>query len=193
MVEIRPDEVSAIIREQLSNFKTDAELQEVGTVLQVGDGIARIYGLTKVQSGELIEFANGVQAIVLNLEEDNVGAVLLGASNDIKEGDTDLKSFNIDHDKIFRIPMIKRASEIAGGKSICERICLRLKDIFIQTTEMGYGHAEEMFYLEILDEFYDEIAHSYGDYGQIWNNMVLPMKNVHYIYWLIFGWFYFIK
>lgn len=73
----------------------------------------------------------------------------------------------------------------AGGKSICERICLRLKDIFIQTTEMGYGHAEEMFYLEILDEFYDEIAHSYGDYGQIWNNMVLPMKNVHYIYWLI--------
>jgi len=88
MVEIRPDEVSAIIREQLSNFKTDAELQEVGTVLQVGDGIARIYGLTKVQSGELIEFANGVQAIVLNLEEDNVGAVLLGSSDSIVEGDT---------------------------------------------------------------------------------------------------------
>jgi len=88
MVEIRPDEVSAIIREQLSNFKTDAELQEVGTVLQVGDGIARIYGLTKVQSGELIEFANGVQAIVLNLEEDNVGAVLLGSSDSIIEGDT---------------------------------------------------------------------------------------------------------
>jgi F-type H+-transporting ATPase subunit alpha len=88
MVEIRPDEVSAIIREQLSNFKSDAELQEVGTVLQVGDGIARIYGLTKVQSGELIEFANGVQAIVLNLEEDNVGAVLLGSSDSIIEGDT---------------------------------------------------------------------------------------------------------
>lgn len=85
MVEIRPDEVSAIIREQLSNFKSDAELQEVGTVLQVGDGIARIYGLTKVQSGELIEFANGVQAIVLNLEEDNVGAVLLGSSDSIIE------------------------------------------------------------------------------------------------------------
>ncbi len=88
MVEIRPDEVSAIIREQLSNFKSDAELEEVGTVLQVGDGIARIYGLTKVQSGELIEFANGVQAIVLNLEEDNVGAVLLGAADSILEGDT---------------------------------------------------------------------------------------------------------
>jgi F-type H+-transporting ATPase subunit alpha len=88
MVEIRPDEVSAIIREQLSNFKSDAELEEVGTVLQVGDGIARIYGLTKVQSGELVEFANGVQAIVLNLEDDNVGAVLLGSSEQILEGDT---------------------------------------------------------------------------------------------------------
>ena len=88
MVEIRPDEVSALIREQLSNIKSDVELQEVGTVLQVGDGIARIYGLTKVQSGELIEFANGVQAIVLNLEEDNVGAVLLGSSDSIIEGDT---------------------------------------------------------------------------------------------------------
>ena len=88
MVEIRPDEVSAIIREQLSSFKSEAELEEVGTVLQVGDGIARIYGLTKVQSGELVEFANGVQAIVLNLEEDNVGAVLLGSSDSIIEGDT---------------------------------------------------------------------------------------------------------
>jgi len=88
MVEIRPDEVSAIIREQLSNFKSETELEEVGTVLQVGDGIARIYGLTKVQSGELIEFSNGVQGIVLNLEEDNVGAVLLGSSEQIVEGDT---------------------------------------------------------------------------------------------------------
>lgn len=88
MVEIRPDEVSAIIREQLSNFKSEAELQEVGTVLQVGDGIARIYGLTKVQSGELIEFSNGTQGIVLNLEEDNVGAVLLGSSDQIVEGDS---------------------------------------------------------------------------------------------------------
>jgi F-type H+-transporting ATPase subunit alpha len=88
MVEIRPDEVSAIIREQLSNFKSEVELEEVGTVLQVGDGIARIYGLSKVQSGELIEFANGTQAIVLNLEEDNVGAVMLGDATSVEEGDT---------------------------------------------------------------------------------------------------------
>lgn len=88
MIEVRPDEVSAILREQLSGFKSEAELEEVGTVLQVGDGIARVYGLTKVQSGELVEFANGLQGIVLNLEEDNVGVVLLGASDEIKEGDT---------------------------------------------------------------------------------------------------------
>ena len=87
MAEVRPDEVSAILRQQLAGFKTEKELEEVGTVLQVGDGIARIYGLTKVQSGELIEFENGLQGIVLNLEEDNVGAVLLGISSEIKEGD----------------------------------------------------------------------------------------------------------
>ncbi|MFQ3213603.1 MAG: F-type H+-transporting ATPase subunit alpha [Marivirga sp.] len=88
MAEVRPDEVSAILREQLSNFKSEAELEEVGTVLQVGDGVARIYGLTKAQSGELLEFENGLQALVLNLEEDNVGAVLFGDSKGIKEGDT---------------------------------------------------------------------------------------------------------
>ncbi len=88
MAEVRPAEVSAILREQLSGLKSQAELEEVGTVLQVGDGIARIYGLSNVQSGELIEFENGLKGIVLNLEEDNVGAVLLGGSNDIKEGDT---------------------------------------------------------------------------------------------------------
>src|ERR1051326_3032678 len=88
MAEVKPAEVSAILREQLSNFKSASELEEVGTVLQVGDGIARIYGLSNVQSGELIEFSNGLKGIVMNLEEDNVGAVLLGSSNDIKEGDT---------------------------------------------------------------------------------------------------------
>ncbi len=86
-MEVRPDEVSAILRQQLAGFKTETELEEVGTVLQVGDGIARIYGLTRVQAGELIEFETGLRGIVLNLEEDNVGAVLLGSSNDIKEGD----------------------------------------------------------------------------------------------------------
>ncbi len=88
MVEVRPDEVSAILRQQLAGFKSESELEEVGTVLQVGDGIARVYGLTKVQSGELVEFGNDLQGIVLNLEEDNVGVVLLGSSEDIKEGDT---------------------------------------------------------------------------------------------------------
>ena len=87
MTQVKPAEVSAILRQQLSGFKSEAELEEVGTVLQVGDGIARIYGLTNAQSGELIEFEGGLQAIVLNLEEDNVGAVLLGPSKGIKEGD----------------------------------------------------------------------------------------------------------
>src|SRR5690606_36677749 len=87
-IEVRPDEVSAILRQQLSCFKSEAELEEVGTVLTIGDGMARIYGLTKVQSGELVEFDNGLEGIVLNLEEDNVGVVLLGASDEIKEGDT---------------------------------------------------------------------------------------------------------
>ena len=88
MADVRPDEVSAILREQLSNFKSEAELEVVGTVLQVGYGVARIYGLSNAQSGELLEFENGLNALVLNLEEDNVGAVLLGDSAEIKEGDT---------------------------------------------------------------------------------------------------------
>ena len=88
MASVRPDEVSAILREQLSQAKTVAELEEVGTVLQVGDGVARIYGLSNVQAGELIVFENGLKALALNLEEDNVGAVLLGDSSSVKEGDT---------------------------------------------------------------------------------------------------------
>jgi F-type H+-transporting ATPase subunit alpha len=88
MAEIKPAEISNILRQQLAGYRSETELQEVGTVLQVGDGIARIYGLSNVQSGELIEFNSGLRGIVLNLEEDNIGAVLLGSSNDIKEGDT---------------------------------------------------------------------------------------------------------
>lgn len=86
MAEVKSAEVSAILRQQLAGFRSETELQEVGTVLQVGDGIARIYGLSNVQSGELIEFETGLKGIVLNLEEDNVGAVLLGSSEGIKEG-----------------------------------------------------------------------------------------------------------
>jgi F-type H+-transporting ATPase subunit alpha len=86
MVDIKPDEISAILRQQLSNFNESANLEEVGTVLQVGDGIALVYGLNSVRQGELVEFENGVRAIALNLEEDNVGVVLMGESAGIKEG-----------------------------------------------------------------------------------------------------------
>ena len=88
MAEVNPAEVSAILKEQLAGLKSEAELEEVGTVLEVGDGIARIYGLSSVQAGELIEFETGLRGMVLNLEEDNVGAVLLGTSTEVKEGDT---------------------------------------------------------------------------------------------------------
>jgi F-type H+-transporting ATPase subunit alpha len=88
MADIRPDEISAILREQLSGFSTEAQLEEEGKVLQVGDGIARVYGLTQAQAGELVQFESGLRAVVLNLEEDNVGVVLMGPSEDVKEGDT---------------------------------------------------------------------------------------------------------
>lgn len=87
MVEIRPDEVSAILRKQLAGFDNEVDIYDVGTVLQVGDGIARVYGLTKVMASELVEFPNGIMGMVLNLEEDNVGCVLFGESTLIKEGD----------------------------------------------------------------------------------------------------------
>jgi len=87
MAKVKPDEISAILKEQISGFDTQSKLEEQGTVLEVGDGIARVYGLTNVMSGELVEFDNGVQAIALNLEEDNVGLVLMGASEKIREGD----------------------------------------------------------------------------------------------------------
>jgi F-type H+/Na+-transporting ATPase subunit alpha len=87
MANIKPSEVSKILKQQLEGVQTGVELEEVGTVLQVGDGIARIYGLSNAQSNELIEFENGIEAIVLNLEEDNIGAVLLGPTEEISEGD----------------------------------------------------------------------------------------------------------
>jgi F-type H+-transporting ATPase subunit alpha len=88
MSQIKPSEVSEILKKQIEGFRSDVELEEVGSVLQVGDGIARIYGLNSVQANELIEFDSGVIGIVLNLEEDNVGAVLLGSSELIREGDS---------------------------------------------------------------------------------------------------------
>lgn len=86
MADVRPEEISAILKQQLSGFGADTNLEEVGTVLQVGDGIARVYGLNRAQAGELVEFENGTRAIVLNLEEDNVGVVLMGSSDGVREG-----------------------------------------------------------------------------------------------------------
>jgi F-type H+-transporting ATPase subunit alpha len=86
MASIKPAEVSAILKQQLSGFDGSASLDEVGTVLQIGDGIARVYGLANVQYGELVQFESGLEGIVLNLEEDNVGVVLLGSYLDVKEG-----------------------------------------------------------------------------------------------------------
>jgi F-type H+-transporting ATPase subunit alpha len=108
MSQIKPSEVSAILKKQLEGYKSDVELEEVGTVLQVGDGIARIYGLTSVQANELIEFDSGVMGIVLNLEEDNVGAVLLGSSELIKEGDT--------------VKRTKRIASIKVGEGLLGRV-----------------------------------------------------------------------
>ena len=83
---VKPDEITTILKDQLSGMENAAELEEVGKVLQVGDGIARVYGLNNIEAGELVEFDNGVQAIALNLEQDNVGVVLMGPSDDIREG-----------------------------------------------------------------------------------------------------------
>ncbi len=88
MVDIRPEEISAILRRQLSGFESEADIYEVGTVLQVGDGVARVYGLTKVMASELVEFPNNVFGMVLNLEEDNIGVMLFGDDRLVKEGDT---------------------------------------------------------------------------------------------------------
>ena len=95
MADIKPAEVTAILREQLSGFRSEAELEEIGTVLQIGDGIARIYGLSNIQFGELIEFENGLIGMALNLEEDNVGAVLLGPEEGLKEGSTAKRTHRI--------------------------------------------------------------------------------------------------
>ena len=88
MAEVRPDEISAILRKQLSGFESEVDVYDVGTVLQVGDGIARVYGLSKVMASELVEFPNDVIGMVLNLDEDSVGCVLFGESSLVKEGDT---------------------------------------------------------------------------------------------------------
>ena len=88
MEEVRPDEVSEILRKQLAGFEKEVDIYDVGTVLQIGDGVARVYGLSHAMMSELVEFPHGVFGMVLNLEEDNVGCILFGASREISEGDT---------------------------------------------------------------------------------------------------------
>ncbi len=114
MAEIKPAEVSAILKQQLSNFDNKVELAEVGTVLSVGDGIARVYGLDNAQYGELVEFSNGLEGMVLNLEEDNVGIVLLGPSKDIKEGDTVKRTRRISSLKVGE-GMLGRVVDMLGN------------------------------------------------------------------------------
>lgn len=120
MAEIKPAEVTAILRQQLAGFKSEAELDEIGTVLQVGDGIARIFGLYHVQAGELIEFeSTGVKGIVLNLEEDNVGVVMLGDAKGVNEGDQvkrtrKIASINVSEGMLGRV--INTVGEPIDGK-----------------------------------------------------------------------------
>jgi F-type H+-transporting ATPase subunit alpha len=123
MSALKPSEVSKVLKQQLQGIDTRAQLDEIGTVLQVGDGIARIYGMSNVCSNELIEFSSGVRGIVLNLEEDNVGAVLLGATDKIKEGDTVKRtgrtaSINVSEGMLGRI--INTLGEPIDGKGPIE-------------------------------------------------------------------------
>src|ERR1700749_119857 len=87
-MDIQPAEISAILKREIANFGAEAEVSEVGQVLSVGDGIARVYGLDNVQSGEMVEFESGVKGMALNLESDNVGIVIFGSDREIKEGQT---------------------------------------------------------------------------------------------------------
>jgi F-type H+-transporting ATPase subunit alpha len=88
MADVRPDEIASILRQQLAGFEKEVDVYDVGTVLQVGDGVARIYGLSNAMASELLEFPNGVMGMALNLEEDNIGAILFGDDRLVKEGDT---------------------------------------------------------------------------------------------------------
>src|SRR5690606_17741097 len=121
MAEIKPAEISAILKKQISGFESGTSLEEVGTVLNVGDGIARVYGLSNVQYGELVEFGNGMEGMVLNLEEDNVGVILFGSSTEIKEGSIGGSLYDMTLERkapgvIFRLPVTEPLQ--TGMKSV---------------------------------------------------------------------------
>lgn len=131
MVDVRPEEISAILRRQLAGFESEADIYEVGTVLQVGDGVARVYGLKKVMASELVEFPNNVLGMVLNLEEDNVGVMLFGEDSLIKEGDT-----------------VKRTGKIASvpvGKELLGRV---VNPLGIPIDGKGAINTKQISYIE---------------------------------------------
>ena len=105
---IRAEEISSIIKQQIAGYEAGIDIEEVGTVIEIGDGIARVYGLEKAMAGELLEFPHGVMGMVLNLEEDNVGVVLLGEYEAIKEGDT--------------VKRTKRITEVPVGEGMIGRV-----------------------------------------------------------------------
>ena len=107
-MKIQPDEISAILKEKIKNFKFEIDIAETGKVVQVGDGIARVYGMENVMAGEMIEFPNGVVGMALNLEEDNVGCILFGETHKVKEGDIAKRT--------------KRILEVPVGKNVLGRV-----------------------------------------------------------------------
>jgi F-type H+-transporting ATPase subunit alpha len=167
MADIKPSEVSAILKQQLEGFKSESELEEVGTVLTVGDGIARIFGMSQAQANELIEFENGIKGIVLNLEEDNIGAVILGPSEGIREGDTvkrtkRIASINVGEGllgriintigepidgkgpiegKLFEMPLERKAPGVIYRQPVTEPLQTGLKPIDAMTP-IGRGQRE---------------------------------------------------
>jgi F-type H+-transporting ATPase subunit alpha len=107
-MDIQPSEISKILKEEIKNFGTESEITEVGQVLSIGDGIARIHGLDNVQAGEMVAFADGTKGMALNLENDNVGVVLFGGDSAIKEGDT--------------VKRTKTIVDVPVGKSLLGRV-----------------------------------------------------------------------
>ena len=135
MAEINPAEISAILKQQLEGFSSGASLEEVGTVLQVGDGIARVYGLSNAQYGELVQFDNGLEAIVLNLEEDNVGVVLLGPSTGIREGSTVKRT--------QRIASLKVGEGIVGRVVNADGSFDNLETVKVVGDDLSFYHATQ--------------------------------------------------
>src|SRR3954465_10233041 len=117
-MEIKADEISKIIREQIEGYKTGIDVSEIGSVISVGDGIARVYGLEKVMAGELLEFPHGVMGLALNLEETQVGVVLLGDYTDIREGN--------------QVKRTGRIMEVPVGESMVGRVVNALAQPWIR-------------------------------------------------------------